>query len=147
MLNARQYLLVAVVAGLVALAATWIGRSITVERHAGEGRLHEIMHNKLDLDSEQRRAIDELEALFADRQKALNAELRQANLDLAHAVANEHSYGPAVESAVDRSHEAMGELQKATLRHVFAMRALLRPDQARKFDDAVVEALTQTPQD
>jgi hypothetical protein len=36
----------------------------------------------------------------------------------------------------------MGELQKQTLAHIFAMRAVLRPDQAAKFDRAVVEALT-----
>ena len=37
---------------------------------------------------------------------------------------------------------AMGELQKETLEHIFAMRSLLRPDQAAKFDGAVVKALT-----
>jgi len=36
----------------------------------------------------------------------------------------------------------MGELQKATLQHVFAMRAVLRPDQTARFDKAVVQALT-----
>jgi hypothetical protein len=38
---------------------------------------------------------------------------------------------------------AMGELQKATLRHVFAMRAVLRPDQAARFDAAISKALTR----
>jgi hypothetical protein len=37
---------------------------------------------------------------------------------------------------------AMGQLQKETLEHIFAMRALLRPDQVAKFDAAVVKALT-----
>ena len=36
----------------------------------------------------------------------------------------------------------MGELQKETLAHIFAMRQILRPDQAAKFDQAVVKALT-----
>lgn len=44
--------------------------------------------------------------------------------------------------AVDRSHQAMGLLQKQTLQHLFAMRAVLRPDQAARFDAAMVEALT-----
>src|SRR3546814_8170022 len=43
---------------------------------------------------------------------------------------------------IDRSHAAMGELQKETLAHIFAMRAVLRPEQAEKFDQAVVKALT-----
>jgi hypothetical protein len=37
----------------------------------------------------------------------------------------------------------MGALQKETLSHIFAMRQLLRPDQARKFDAAVTKALTE----
>jgi hypothetical protein len=37
----------------------------------------------------------------------------------------------------------MGMLQKETLKHIFAMRAVLRPDQAAKFDAAVVKVLTE----
>jgi hypothetical protein len=37
----------------------------------------------------------------------------------------------------------MGELQRETLAHLFAMRRLLRPDQAAKFDRAVTRALTE----
>ena len=63
--------------------------------------------------------------------------------DLAAAIAAEHGYGPKVAQAVDRSHQVMGQLQKETLQHMFAMRAVLRPDQAAQFDAAVVRALTQ----
>ena len=49
---------------------------------------------------------------------------------------------PQVAAAVDRSHGAMGELQKETLNHMFAMRQILRPDQTTAFDRAVVKALT-----
>jgi len=147
MKGAARYLLVVVVAALAALSALWIGRSLPIQSHADEGRLHAIMHEQLDLDPEQDRQIEALEDRFAERRKAFDAELRKANVELAEAVANEHEYGPAVERAVDRSHMAMGELQKATLSHVFAMRAVLRPDQARKFDEAVAKALTETPKD
>jgi hypothetical protein len=37
----------------------------------------------------------------------------------------------------------MGALQKATLEHVFAMRAILRPDQQARFDEVVSESLAQ----
>jgi hypothetical protein len=57
---------------------------------------------------------------------------------------NERQYGPRVAEAVDRSHMAMGDLQKVTLSHVFAMRAVLRPDQAAHFDAAVSKALTRS---
>jgi len=142
-----RYLFVAFVAVLAAVAAMWIGRSLPYRHDVSGGRLHSIMHKELDLDPEQDARIDMLEARFASRREALEAELLQANRDLAAAVASEHEYGPAVERAVDRSHHAMGELQKATLSHVFAMRAVLRPDQAAVFDKAVAEALTEAPQD
>ena len=58
----------------------------------------------------------------------------------------EHGNGPRVAAAVDASHRTMGELQKETLAHIFAMRALLRPDQAAKFDAAVTKALTEDAQ-
>jgi len=144
---ATRYLLVAVVAALVAVTAMWFGRSLPVANHDGEGRLHEIMHEQLELDAGQEKQIAMLEAQFTKRREALDAEMRRANVELARAVANEHAYGSAVEHAVDRSHMAMGELQKVTLRHVFAMRAVLRPDQAQEFDKAVQEALVQAPQD
>jgi hypothetical protein len=36
----------------------------------------------------------------------------------------------------------MGELQSETIRHVFAMREVLTPDQQEVFDSTVVESLT-----
>jgi Spy/CpxP family protein refolding chaperone len=139
-----RYVLVAVVAFAAAFAAIGISRSIDGHgRHEG-GTLHVLMHDKLDLDATQKARIDALEAQFATRRRSLDAQLRQANADLAAAIANEHQYGPKVAAAVDASHMAMGELQKATLAHVFAMRAVLRPDQAARFDAAVAKALTRS---
>ena len=86
--------------------------------------------------------MKELEQRFAVQRRALELELRADNARLAEAIEAEHGNGPRVAAAVDRSHAAMGELQKATLAHIFAMRQLLRPDQTAQFDRAVVKALT-----
>ena len=83
-----------------------------------------------------------MEADFKARRQSLEDELRAANALLAKAVAEEHVYGPRVAAAVDATHHAMGELQKATLEHVFEMRAILRPEQQARFDAAVDETLT-----
>ena len=48
-----------------------------------------------------------------------------------------------MQAAIDRFHHAMGELQKETMVHTLAMRAVLTPEQAAKFDDTVVQSLTQ----
>lgn len=146
MRGALRYVLVAVLAFLVALGALWLGQRMRGDQPQ-ESRIHAVLHGELDLDSAQRQQIDALEQGFTDRRARLEGELRAANADLAAAIAREHAYGPAVEKAVDRSHGAMGELQKATLQHVFAMRAVLRPDQTARFDKAVAEALTSPPQD
>lgn len=138
-----RYLLIAVVAFAAALGAIWLSRSIAGDHHP-EGGLHALMHEQLDLDSAQRVKIEQLERQFAERSKLLDAKLRQANGQLAAAMVNEHQYGPKVAEAVDHSHVAMGELQKATLSHVFAMRAVLRPAQAARFDAAVSKALTRS---
>lgn len=68
--------------------------------------------------------------------------MRAANIRLAQAIEAEHGYGPQVTKAIDETHAVMGELQKETLEHLFAMRGVLDPDQARMFDKRVVKALT-----
>lgn len=140
-----RYVLVALAAFLVALGALWLGQALRGEEPQ-ESRIHVLLHRELDLDSGQKQRIEALERGFAARRSQLEGELRAANADLARAIEHEHAYGPDVEKAVDRSHMAMGELQKATLQHVFAMRAVLRPEQTGRFDKAVAEALTK-PQD
>src|SRR3546814_1851562 len=87
--------------------------------------------------------IAKLEDRYAVRRRALELELRADNARLAEAIEAEHGYGPRVTAEIDRSHAAMGELQKETLAHIFAMRAVLRPEQAEKFDQAVVKARSE----
>lgn len=144
--NASRYALVALVAFCVALGASWLSRSLMVPPHHEGGELHVLMHEKLDLDPAQKQKIEALEADFKVQRAALDDRLRSANAELASAIANEHQFGPRVSEAVDRCHMAMGDLQKATLRHVFAMRAVLRPEQAAQFDAAIGKALTQPAQ-
>ncbi|WJM26115.1 periplasmic heavy metal sensor [Novosphingobium resinovorum] len=128
------------------LAALWIGQSLRANM-SGESGLHVVLHHDLTLDAEQGRRIDKLEQDFSVHRRRIETEMRAANADLAAAITREHAYGPDVEKAIDRSHMAMGELQKATLQHVFAMRRVLRSDQTGRFDKAVAKALTSPPQD
>ncbi len=72
--------------------------------------------------------------------------MRADNRALAAAIVAEKGYGPRVSAAVDQSHHAMGLVQKATLQHLFAMRSVLKPAQARRFDQAMVNALTAPQQ-
>jgi nickel and cobalt resistance protein CnrR len=143
MSSAGRYLIVALVAAAVALGASWASRSLLAPPEHSSSDLHAFMHDRLDLDAAQEAQLDVLEARFAGRRTELETMLRQANAELAEAMESEHEYGPRVAAAVDHVHMAMGDLQKATLEHVFAMRELLRPDQAARFDKAVSKALTE----
>ena len=105
------------------------------------------MHDELALTADQEQRLDTLEARFAVERARLEGSARAANARLAQAMENEHEYGPEVSAAIDEVHARMGDLQKATVRHVFDMREILDPDQQRQFDRKVSEALTRNPRD
>lgn len=138
----RRALEVALVAFLAALAGVLIGRSLADPDHSASTTIHDLLHDKLALDASQLRQIDQLETLFAARRRALELELRAENARLAAAIETEHGFGPRVAAEVQRTHATMGALQNETLAHIFAMRAVLRPDQAKEFDRVVFETLT-----
>lgn len=134
--------LMVLLAFAAALGGVLAGRAWIAPKPPVESEIHELLHTQLKLDPDQTRRIDAIERQYALRRQALELELRSANARLAAAIEAEHGYGPQVAAAVDASHRAMGELQKVTLEHIFAMRGVLRPDQAARFDAAVVKALT-----
>ena len=142
MSGTTRLLLCITVAFLAAVAGVFVGRSLLPAPKQPGAELHEVLHHQLNLDDAQKARLTTLEQQFAVQRRALELELRADNARLAAAIETEHGNGPLVTAAVDQSHAAMGELQKATLGHVFAMRQLLRPDQAAQFDRAVVKALT-----
>lgn len=137
--------LVAIVAFVAALAGTYLGQWLLADDRQNETELHAFLHEELDLDAAQRAKIEAIEQRFAVRRKALESEMKDANVDLAGAMEAEHGYGPEVTKAVDHTHHVMGEMQKETLEHLFEMRSVLRADQAPAFDRAVTKALAPSP--
>lgn len=138
----RGLVLTVILTVLAAIGGTWIGaRYIYDQRH--QPSLHEFVHEELRLTAEQEQRLEVIEQDFAVRRRAREAELRAANAELARAIQARHEYSPQVQAAVDRFHGAMGELQKETILHVLAMRTVLTPDQAVKFDQRIGEALTE----
>jgi Spy/CpxP family protein refolding chaperone len=124
----------------------WGGATYAVRHaHTAHPPLHALLHDELKLTPDQTRRIDGLEAAYAERRRGLEARMRQANAELAAALSDEHAYTPRVQLAVDHFHAAMGELQKETIMHVLAMRAVLTPAQTATFDRTVAKALVQTP--
>lgn len=139
----RQSLLAVLLAFMAALAGVGAGRMLFRAPQPLESAFHTLIHRDLALDAGQERAMARLEADYAAAQARYGAEMDQDNRDLAQAIVAEKGYGPRVAAAVDRSHAAMGALQKETLQHLFAMRGVLRPDQQARFDAALVAALNK----
>ena len=141
----RITLIVALVTAIAAAFGGWVGVRIGVHQAGERAGLDQTVHHRLHLTRVQQARIAALEAAFATRRQALGAEMRAANLDLAAAIDAEHAYGPRAQQAVARFHGAMGTLQEETIRHVMAMRAVLTPEQARRFDGLVDKALEPPP--
>lgn len=147
-MNRRHSLLLALALGFGgALGGAMVGRMVPPHAAQDETALHRLLHDELALDAAQQARIAAMNNDFARQKAALVAQQRAANADLAEALRDEHTYGPRVAAAVDRSHHAMGALQKATLEHIFAMRAVLRPDQAARYDQGLARLLTASEAD
>ncbi|MBJ7438367.1 MAG: periplasmic heavy metal sensor [Sphingopyxis sp.] len=142
MTSSHRLLLFGLVAFIAALAGVLAGRFVVETPRASETELHALLHNQLKLSAAQQVKIDRIEAKFALRRDALELDMRAANIRLAQAIEAEHGYGPRVTEAIDETHRVMGELQKETLQHLFAMRVVLDREQAAMFDKTVVKALT-----
>lgn len=139
----QRHLITALIAFIAAIAGVLIGRQLVEPEPQPGAELHAVLHEKLSLDANQEKALHGLEASFEARRREIERELRAENARLASAIAAEHGNGPRVTAAVHASHTTMGALQNETLAHIFAMRQILRPDQAATFDRAVTKALTE----
>lgn len=142
MTSSRRLLLFGLVAFIAALAGVLAGRFVVEVPRASETELHALLHIELKLSAAQKVKIDGIETKFSARRDALELDMRAANIRLAQAIEAEHGYGPRVTEAIDETHRVMGELQKETLQHLFAMRVVLDREQASMFDKRVVKALT-----
>lgn len=141
----KLLLFLAVIAGVAALATyftlRWSRRDPTVDEVAS----HDWLHRELRLTESQHRALEPIEARFGERQRRLAAALRDANRQLARALSEDKAYTPRVSAAVEHVHHCMGDLQKASIEHLFAMRAVLSPEQGDHLLELAQKALEQSP--
>jgi len=138
----RQILVTVVLAALAAAGGAWLCARYVVHQSTPPS-LHEIVHRDLDLTDHQEQRLEAIEARYEVQKRRLEADVRAANRELAAAISTGDNNSPKLNAAVDHLHLAMGALQKATITHVFEMRAVLTPSQAKKFDAEVVAALTE----
>lgn len=136
------FLVVIAVAALSAFCATRWMASRTIDTSIAA---HEWLHRELQPNEAQHRALEPIEQQFAEKQRLLVERLHAANLDLARIIGEEKEYTPRVAASVEMVHHCMGDLQKASVEHVFAMRSVLTPEQSDKLLKLAQRALEQAP--
>jgi Spy/CpxP family protein refolding chaperone len=138
-----QLLAVLVVVVLVAVGACVVTFSFFVPLRSNSVPSHEWIHNQLGLAAQQEKALEPIEAQFERRRRELLDQIASANNELALVIREDQGYSPRVSAAIEKIHHAQGELQEATLEHVFAMRAMLTPEQYQKLLNLTAEALSK----
>jgi Spy/CpxP family protein refolding chaperone len=136
-------LTVAVVAALACLLTMrWAPGRVPAPEDA-----HQRIHRQLGLSAAQEQALEPLEQRFERRKAELSRAIRDANAQLARAIAEDKGDSPRVRAAVASIHDLMGQLQNAALEHVFEMKAALTPAQYERLIDLTARALTETGDD
>ncbi|MBO6548531.1 MAG: periplasmic heavy metal sensor [Rhizobiales bacterium] len=140
--NAIIFLLLFLVTAFTGL---YIGQNYlhfeTRGRDAHSGHWHQKFHEKLNITSDQAKKLLKIEDSFSNKRKALEKRIYLANRELAQAIKKDKNFSLQVQQATNKIHEAMGELQKATLQHFFEMRPILTENQNLKLEKMVSDAL------
>lgn len=135
---------VAAIALLAGFSGAWLHSKVT--NPPTPPSLHDRLHEMSGLSDEQHQKLDTIEQAFRVQKLALEHDMRLANRELADAMTQDKAYTPKVQAAIDHFHHSMGALQKATIEHVFAMRAILTPAQQVTFDTQVRDTLVASSQ-
>jgi nickel and cobalt resistance protein CnrR len=138
-----QLVAMLIIVALVAAAACYISARLfgPLRRSTVDG--HEWIHKQLDLTQLEVKALEPIEAKFAERKRNLMGEIRSANKELAEAIKQDQTDSPRVSAAVEKIHHAQGKLQEATLEHVFEMKGVLTPEQYQKLLNLTADELNQ----
>jgi hypothetical protein len=133
---------VVLVAVVAALSAFVTSRFVECSMCAQPQRTTcDVLDERLGLSPAQKLAVQEIEARFEIREQPLRRALDEANRQLAKAMAEENTYSPRVSAAVEHVHMCMGELQKASIAHLYEISALLNNTQREHLMQFAAQAL------
>lgn len=138
-----QLLAVLVVVALVAVGACFVTFTLLVPLRPNKVPSHEWIHKQLNLTAEQDKTLEPIEAQFERRKRELLGQIQSANDELARVIKEDQVYSSRVSAAIEKIRRAQGELQEATLQHVFSMRAMLTREQYQKLLDLTADALSE----
>lgn len=127
---------------VVAVLACWLtGHYLRGRAPSGHVEAHQWIHAQLGLTPEQETQLGPIEKRFDEQKRHYGELLRIANQELAQAIRDDRAHSPRVTAAVAKIHQAQGELQNATLQHIFEMKPVLRAEQYEKLIQLTADAL------
>lgn len=140
-------LLVAV--ALAAVGACWLTGHFMAGRAPAQSHAeaHQWIHSQLKLTPEQEAQLAPIEQRYDEQKRHFSELIRLANMELAQALLQDRADSPGVGEIVAKIHAAQGELQKATLRHVFEMKPVLTSEQYDRLLNLTANALYQVPRE
>ena len=139
---ARGLILLALVAAIAGAACWFTAWYLNRTGHAKKGDAHAWIHTQLGIMAAQDKALEPIEQRYAEQRKHYGEMLRIANAELGKAILEERSDSARVKAAVATIHQAQGELQNATLQHIFEMKSVLTPQQYERLLQATADALS-----
>ncbi len=130
---------------VVAALSSYLTMRWTEARHAVAVDPHEWLHSELKITPEQHQALESIETRFAEKNRRLRQQMRAANHELALAIGKGQADSPEIAAAIGKIHLHMGELQNASIDHIFEMRAKLTPEQSATLLRLAQQALDDAP--
>ncbi|MBL9188386.1 MAG: periplasmic heavy metal sensor [Opitutaceae bacterium] len=106
---------------------------------------HEWLHKELRITPAQHQALEPIEEKFASQNRSLRERMREANHQLALAIRKGQPDSPEIAAAIGKIHLHMGELQNASIAHIFEMRRVLTPEQGDKLLQLAEQGLDVVP--
>lgn len=131
---------------LVAAAAAggaWVGARLLQPQAYTHEDFHDRLFAELELTDPQHELMEALELRHATENDMLQAQLAAANRNLASLMEAESAYSDDIDRAIEEFHKAMLEYQKTSVRHLYEMRDILKPEQQEIFDRHVAETLRE----
>lgn len=141
----QKEILYFIVIALVGFGAFYACGNFFKAPHHNQIDAHVWLHEQIGITAEQDQKLSEIEKNFAKKQSVLRGKIHVGNLELAAAMLEDKTFSERVAAAVARIHHAQGELQKATIEHIFDMQTVVTPQQAEKLNKLAADALVQNP--
>jgi Spy/CpxP family protein refolding chaperone len=143
MRKSMQLIMMLAIVALVAALASYLSARVFGPLRPHAVNNHEWIHKQLDLTQDEQKALEPVEQKFQEQKVKAVEAIRLANKELADAIRQDQTDSPGVAAAVEKIHRAQGELQKATLEHVFEMKRVLTPQHYQKLLILTTDELNQ----